>query len=103
MKWPYSCVGMPRVSMPPLSGSPGNPSGIGTALRLVFGDRQGPLRELHAGSGYWSQDSLVQVMAAPQPPTRLWVRWPGGRITTSDIPSGAKEITVSPDGSLKSK
>ena len=30
---------------------------------MIFGQRQGPVREIHAGSGYWSQDSSVQVLA----------------------------------------
>jgi hypothetical protein len=45
-----------------LQGSPGNPSGVGALMRLQFKERQGPAREIHAGSGYWSQDSLIQVL-----------------------------------------
>ncbi|PYK97263.1 MAG: hypothetical protein DME19_16945 [Verrucomicrobia bacterium] len=37
-----------------LKGPAGNPRGIGAQLRLMFGPRPGPVRELHAGSGYWS-------------------------------------------------
>ena len=42
-----------------LKGPPGNPQGIGAQIRLVFGRRSGTVREIHAGSGYWSQDSAV--------------------------------------------
>ena len=77
-----------------LIGAPGNPAGVGATVRLKFGDRQGPAREIHAGSGYWSQDSAVPVLSAPEPPTQLWVRWPGGQTTTTDIPAGGKEISV---------
>ena len=83
-----------------LSGSPGNPGGIGASIRLMFGDRSGPAREIHAGSGYWSQDSVVQVMGTPETPSRIWVRWPGGKVTTSDVPSGAREIKVQIDGTV---
>jgi hypothetical protein len=69
-------------------------------LRLLFKDRQGPAREIHAGSGYWSQDSLTQILATPIPPEKLWVRWPGGRVTTTDVPPYAKEITVDSEGKL---
>jgi hypothetical protein len=69
-------------------------------MRLVFGARMGAAREIHGGSGYWSQDSVVQVMGCPQTPTQIWVRWPGGKTTTSDIPAGAKEITVDTIGRL---
>jgi len=37
-----------------LAGPPGNRDGIGAGVRLLNLERQGPLRELHAGSGYWS-------------------------------------------------
>ena len=53
-------------------GPPGNPSGIGAVLRLKFGERLGPAREIHAGSGYWS------------PPTRISL--PVGTKTTAPRP-----------------
>src|SRR5204862_5901275 len=37
-----------------LIGPGGNPLGIGASIRLQFGPRPGPIREVHAGSGYWS-------------------------------------------------
>ena len=60
-----------------LRGPAGNPLGIGAVVRLKFGDRFGPAREIHGGSGYWSEDSAVQVMSGPGGPTQIWVRWPG--------------------------
>jgi hypothetical protein len=81
-----------------LAGPPGNPDGIGATMRLVFGGRMGAAREIHGGSGYWSQDSVVQVLGCPETPTQIWVRWPGGKTTTSPVPAGAKEITVDPEG-----
>jgi hypothetical protein len=77
-----------------LRGPPGNPDAIGAVVRLESGGQWGPARELHAGSGYWSQDSPVPVLGASQPPTRLWVRWPGGKTTTTPVPAGAKEVTL---------
>ncbi len=85
-----------------LRGPPGNPSGINAMLRLQFQDHQGPAREIHAGSGYWSEDSQTQVLATPSRPESLWVRWPGGRITTTRIPAQAKEVTVDTEGKLVS-
>ena len=81
-----------------LKGPPGNPQGVGAVLRLGNGDKLGPARELHAGSGYWSQDSAVQVLCAGFEPRQIQVRWPGGKTTTSEIPAGAREITVEPSG-----
>jgi hypothetical protein len=77
-----------------LKGPPGNPRGAGAVLRLKFSDHYGPAREVHAGSGYWSQDSAVQVMGTAEPPTQIEVRWPAGRLTTADVPVGAEEIEV---------
>jgi hypothetical protein len=83
-----------------LAGPPGNPDGVGAMMRLVFGGRMGAAREIHGGSGYWSQDSVVQVMGCPEVPTQIWIRWPGGKSTTSDISAGAREITVDIEGKL---
>ena len=83
-----------------LRAGPGNPDAIGATLRLLSGQRRGPAREIHAGSGYWSQDSAVQVLGASEPPTQIWVRWPGGKTTSSDIPNGAKGIEVDVSGKV---
>jgi len=84
-----------------LQGPAGNPAGIGAQVGLIYGERAGPVREIHAGSGYWSQDSAVQVLGTPQPPTQIWVRWPGGKSTTSALPQGVKEISVDEGGQVK--
>lgn len=77
-----------------LKGLPQNQDGIGACLRLRFSQEWGPMREIHSGSGYWSQDSYVQVLGMPKPPTEIWVRWPGGKIVTAPIASGTKELTL---------
>jgi hypothetical protein len=77
-----------------LTGTQGNPSGIGATLRLKFGPRLGPAREIHAGSGYWSQDGAIQVLGLLETPTHLWVRWPGGLTSTVALPANVMEITV---------
>jgi len=86
-----------------LQGPSGNPTAIGASMRLLFGPKQGPVREVHAGSGYWSQDSAVQVLAAPQAPTHIWVRWPGGKTTTSVVPTGVKSIVVDAGGTATAR
>ena len=83
-----------------LAGRPGNPAGLGAVMRLKFGARFGPAREIRAGSGYWSQDSAVQVLGMPEVPAQLWIRWPGGSTTTTDIPLGSSEVTVNDQGTL---
>lgn len=84
-----------------LDGREGNRAGIGAVMRLQFNSRMGPAREVHAGSGFWSQDSVTQVMATPETPSQIWIRWPGGRTTTSPIPAGATEIRVDDKGTLR--
>jgi hypothetical protein len=84
-----------------LKGPPGNATAVGASVRLIFGERRGPVREVHAGSGYLSQDGVVQVLATPESPKQIWVRWPGGATTTGDIPSGAREIEVNAQGQLR--
>lgn len=75
--------------------------GIGAVVRLKFGDRLGPAREIHGGSGYWSQDGAVQVMSGPVAPTQIWVRWPGGTMVTTNLPPTAKEAVVDFNGVVR--
>src|SRR5881396_1053358 len=84
-----------------LKGGPGNPTGVGAQMRLIYGERKGPVREIHAGSGYWSQDGAVQVLGTPKTPTQLWVRWAGGRTTTNPVPAGAREVEVEVQGRMR--
>jgi hypothetical protein len=84
-----------------LEGPQGNPFGIGAGLRLKFGDRFGPVREIHGGSGHWSQDSPVQVLATPTEPTEVWVRWPGGHTTLAAVPPAAREILINSQGTVR--
>lgn len=83
-----------------LIGKSGNADGVGAVLRLTHAEKAGPARELHAGSGYWSQDGTVQVMSPPDHPMKLQVRWSGGLTTTADVPVSALEISMDPSGKL---
>jgi hypothetical protein len=86
-----------------LQGPTGNATALGAQMRLVSGKQAFPLRELHGGSGYWSQDGAAQVLAIPKGPATLSVRWPGGRQTTTPVPEGAREIVVTHDGAPKAE
>ncbi len=79
-----------------LIGPPGNPLGIGTVLRAVGSGRAGPAREIHAGSGHWSQDSVIQVLNAPggRRPDQIEVRWPGGKMTTATVPAEGRTLVI---------
>ena len=77
-------------------GPASNPEAVGAQVRLVFDKGPGPVREIHAGSGYWSQNGTVQVFGVPNRPVEAWVRWPGGGVRRVPIPPGSGEIIVSP-------
>ena len=81
-----------------LIGPPGNPSALGAVLRLGDGARRwGAARQLHAGAGYWSQDSAVAVLGAGFDAKVLQIKWPGGKVTTNAIPAAPSAI-YSPSG-----
>src|ERR1044071_6366653 len=84
-----------------LAGPAGNPTGVGAIMRLKSAQRPGSVREIHAGSGYWSQDSPVQVLARLPNPLQLWVRWPGGQTNLVEVPPAAMEVELSVTGELR--
>jgi hypothetical protein len=75
----------------------GNPHGVGATVRLVYRDARGPAREIHAGSGYWSQDGAIQVLGQRQQPVAVWVRWPGGDTSEATVRPGTREVIVTRD------
>ena len=88
-----------------LRGGPGNPAAIGAAIRLEYaGGTLGPLREVRAGGGYWSQDDPVQVMGLATAPTAVRVRWPDGSetVTPLDTPTPL-EVTIDASGTLAAR
>jgi hypothetical protein len=77
-----------------LEGSAANPLAIGTQLRVMSKGRAGPLREVRAGTGYWSMDGSTSVLALPDGADSVWVRWPGGQTQTLPLVPGAREVRV---------
>ena len=84
-----------------LRGSDGNRSGIGSTLRAKRGEQWGALREIRAGSGYWSQDGVVQVLSAMPFPSAIKVVWPGGLVSTYEVPANSLEVELDILGSIK--
>ena len=68
-----------------------NPFGIGAQLRAG----NGPVREVRAGSAYWSMDDPVTVLATPTNALELWVRWPGGAEQRVPLRQGQRDVRVS--------
>jgi hypothetical protein len=78
-----------------LHGPWGNPHAVGATVRLEYRDgRLGSVREIHAGSGYWSQDASTQVLGKSGAVQAVLVRWPGGRITRVPLDEGVKELDI---------
>lgn len=75
-----------------LAGPPGNPAGVGARVR--WKSSGAPAREVHAGGGYLSQDSMVQVLARQGATTTLTVDWPGGGRTEQIVPAGTAEVKI---------
>jgi hypothetical protein len=73
---------------------PDNPLGIGVQLRAIAGSARGPVREIHAGSGYWSMDGATTTLARAGGLDSVWVRWPGGKSTTVALAAMQTELTV---------
>ena len=77
-----------------LNAGPDNPLGIGAQLRAVAGSVRGPVREIRAGSGYWSMDGATTVIAKLNNLDSIWVRWPGGKTATLPVSPTQSEIDV---------
>lgn len=94
-----NATGRPGLAVS-LQGPAENPHAIGASVRLVFGARKGPARELHLGAGYWSVDSSTLLLGQPEPAQSVEIRWPRGALTTSPIPAGARAVSISSEGKL---
>jgi hypothetical protein len=81
-----------------LTGPAGNPDALGASMRLVMGQSQGALKEVQAGSGHFSQNSLEQVFSIVQKPAALWIRWPGGKTNLVEIKESETELFAGPEG-----
>ncbi len=77
-----------------LRGPATNPLAIGAALRVRYADGAGPLREIQAGSGYWSMNDATQVLGLREDPRALWVRSPDGSERVIPLESGRRDLTV---------
>jgi enediyne biosynthesis protein E4 len=80
-------------------GPPGNPHGIGASIRLKHAGKFSAAREIHAGSGYWSQDSAIPIFAVPpgqkaNESLEMEVRWPGGNRRLITLPPNESEFRV---------
>ena len=78
-----------------LTGGGDNPQAVGASIRLEQNGSLGPRREIRLGSGYWSQDSLVQLFVVGETQARLHIKWPDRSVAAVVVPRGAKTIKIS--------
>lgn len=84
-----------------LLGPKRNRNGVGATIRMIYEDGFGPAREVHLGSGYWSQDSMVQIMGLQKDTKGVEVHWPGGKVTNVYFDDKVNDITVDFGGNFK--
>jgi len=78
-----------------LQGPPSNREGIGSSLRLLYGNGEaGPHRAVQAGSGYWSQDSATQVLGYSTRPDWIEVTWFDGRVDSVRVTPTKRTYSV---------
>ena len=75
---------------------PQNPGqAIGATVRLQYLDGTlGAARIITAGSGYWSQNAMTQVLGMAKSPASLRVHWPGGTETDHPLAIDQKEVII---------
>lgn len=80
-----------------LTGTSSNRNGIGSQIRLIYDDgRKGPVREIQAGSGYWSQSDFTQVLGAySSNPHEIEIRWYDGIYQSFEIEPGQYNFVIS--------
>ncbi|SVE09076.1 uncharacterized protein METZ01_LOCUS461930, partial [marine metagenome] len=77
-----------------LRGPKNNPWAFGSKIRIQYNDgTMGPVREIQSGSGYWSQNSPIQVMGLKKEAKKVYIQWPDGSKTT-EIVQGEKLIAT---------
>jgi len=65
----------------------------GSKRSVPIGD--GPVREIRAGSAYWSVDDPTTVLTRRANGTELCIRWPGGTEQRVPLTAGQRAIVVS--------
>ncbi|MEN9677268.1 MAG: hypothetical protein RIS76_3164 [Verrucomicrobiota bacterium] len=77
------------------TGNPRNPQAIGARIRSVHRDgRLGPVHEVHAGAGYWSQDSTGVLLGQADTIVAVEIIWPGGRTQRIEVSTGSSELVA---------
>ena len=77
-----------------LRGPKTNPWSFGAKIQIRYTDGTlGPVREIQSGSGYWSQNSPVQILGLKSDGDYLNIQWPDGSKTTEPIKGNKLTVT----------
>ena len=72
-----------------------NRDAIGAKIQLEYvSGKTGPVREIRAGEGYWSQNAAAQVLGYEEQPRALIVTWPDGDKSVVPFDGSKREIVV---------
>lgn len=78
-----------------LKGPEENSQAIGAKIRLIYEDgSKGPMREVQAGSGYFSQNSSTQILGMKEDPSRIEITWPGGEVSEEPFQKSRLEYII---------
>ncbi len=95
----YRNVGAAEGLLVLLEGTPDNPEAVGAGVRVEYGDGSlGPLREVQAGSGYWSRNGSGQVLGLREEVSAVRVTWPDGSSTRTEV-GGPGVVRIAAGGS----
>ncbi len=77
-----------------------NPCAVGAKIRLLAAAGASAVKEIQAGSGYWSHNSSVQIFGRADQFSEIWIQWPGGKETRTPVPPKAKSIAIAFGGKV---
>ncbi|GAA5522595.1 FG-GAP-like repeat-containing protein [Aliifodinibius salicampi] len=81
-----------------LVGPSRNRNAIGSGIQLIYKDKnsKGPLREVQAGVGYWSQNSFTQIIGADNEAKveKIRVIWFDGKTEELEVVEGQKDYIL---------
>lgn len=81
-----------RIAVPGIRIRPGE-GAVGAQIRLETEAGLGPMIEIRAGGGYWSQDG-APVLTGPGAARAVVVRWPGGEDGRLPLAAGQREVRL---------
>jgi len=84
-----------------LAGTAGNPAAVAPRFGSASANGSGQRAKFHCGSGYWSQDSFVQVLATPEVPSQNLGSLAGRQNKRLGVAPGARELYVAAAGQMK--